>query len=96
MKYILHDWNDDDALRILQSVRRVSTPCTKLLIVDAVVPPGNAPNTAKMMDVNMMVIMGGLERTEPQFRDLLATAGFLLKRVIATECPLSIVEALPA
>jgi len=96
MKYILHDWNDDDALRILQSVRRVATPGTKLLIVDAVVPPGNVANNAKMMDVNMMVIMGGLERTEPQFRDLLANAGFLLKRVIATECPLSIVEALPA
>ncbi len=48
-----------------------------------------------MMDVNMMVIMGGLERTEAQFGDLLTNAGFSLERVIATECPLSIVEAIP-
>ena len=95
LKYILHDWPDHDALRILQSVRRAATSTTRLLIVDAVVPPHKAATSAAMMDVNMMVIFGGLERTEEQFRRLLSQTGFTLQRVIPTECPLSILEALP-
>jgi hypothetical protein len=60
-----------------------------------VVPSGNGFEPSKLMDIIMLVGLSGLERTEPQFRDLLATTGFRLTRVVPTQGPLSIVEAAP-
>ena len=95
MKFIIHDWDDAKSLTILSNIRRGITADGKLLIVDVVVPEGNGADWGKLMDVNMLVMTGGLERTERQFKELLAKAGFKLTRVVPTECPLSIVEAVP-
>ena len=59
-------------------------------------PPGNAANWGKLLDINMMVLTGGQERTREQFRDLFARAGLRLKRIVPTACPLSVVEAVRA
>jgi len=67
-----------------------------VLAVDNVVAPGDAPHWGKMLDINMMVLTGGMERTEEEFRDLFARAGPQLVRVIPTDCPLSIVEGVAA
>jgi len=97
MKHILHDWDDDSATRILQACHRALGPRGKVLIVDPVVPPGNAPHYGKLLDLEMLVLTPrGRERAKAEFARLLRGAGFRLSRVIATESPLSIVEAVKA
>ena len=92
MKYILHDWEDELCVKILSNCRRALGPKGKVLVVDNVIPPGNEPHWGKMLDINMLVLTGGRERTEKDFASLFAKAGFRLERVIATAGPLSIVE----
>jgi hypothetical protein len=97
MKHILHDWDDDSATRILQACRRALPPRGKVLIVDPVVPSGNVPHYGKLLDLEMLVLTArGRERTRNEFARLLRGAGFSLSRVVATESPLSIVEAVKA
>jgi len=97
MKHILHDWDDDSATRILQTCHRALGPRGKVLIVDPVVPLGNAPHYGKLLDLEMLVLTPrGRERTKAEFARLLCGAGFRLSRVIATQSPLSIVEAVKA
>jgi len=97
MKHILHDWDDDSATQILQVCHRALGTRGKVLIVDAVVPPNNAPHYGKLLDLEMLVLTPrGRERTKAEFVKLLRGAGFRLSRVIATQSPLSIVEAIKA
>ena len=96
MKFIIHDWDDAHAATILQTVRTVMSADTRLLVIDAVIPPGNEPSMNKILDLQMLVALSGRERTESEFRELLASAGLHLNRVIPTPSPLSIVEASPA
>jgi hypothetical protein len=94
MKHILHDWDDDSATRILQTCHRALGKRGKVLIVDPVVPSGNTPHYGKLLDLEMLVLTPrGRERTKAEFAKLLEGAGFRLSRAIATESPLSIVEA---
>ena len=96
MKHIVHDWDDDSATRILQACHRALGPRGgKVLIVDPVVPTGNAPHYGKLLDLEMLVLTPrGRERTRAEFTTLLRGAGFRLSRVISTHGPLSIVEAM--
>ena len=96
MKYILHDWNDEQCVQILKRVREAMADGGRLFVVDNVIEPGNAPSWGKLLDINMMVLNGGSERTEEQFRAIFAAAGFELERVVGTRCPLSIVVGRPA
>jgi hypothetical protein len=97
MKFILHDWDDEHARTILQTVRMAMTATSaRLLVIDAVIPPGNEPSMNKILDLQMLVALSGRERTEEEFRELLASAGLRLNRVIPTPSPLSILEASPA
>jgi len=96
MKYIVHDWNDDGCRRLLANCRKGVNPGGRLLVIDQVVPPGNQFAPAKIMDLLMLLFIDGLERTESQFRDLFASAGWRLTRIVATETPLCIVEGEPA
>jgi hypothetical protein len=94
MKHIIHDWDDDSATRILQTCHRALGPRGKVLIVDPVVPSGNVPHYGKLLDLEMLVLTPrGRERTRTEFATLLGGAGFRLSRVIATQSPLSVVEA---
>jgi hypothetical protein len=96
MKWIIHDWNDEDSSKILSNCRRAIRPDGTLLIVDAVLKPPNEPNSGKLLDLNMLVMApGGRERTEAEFAVLLRQADFSLTRVIPTAGPLSIVESRP-
>jgi O-methyltransferase domain/Dimerisation domain len=97
MKHILHDWDDGSATRILQACHRALGAQGKVLIVDPVVPPGNVPHYGKLLDLEMLVLTPrGRERTKAEFAKLLRGAGFRLSRVVPTESPLSIVEAVKA
>jgi ubiquinone/menaquinone biosynthesis C-methylase UbiE len=95
MKWIIHDWDDERATTILKNCRRAMKPEGRVLIVDVVIPPSNEPHFGKFIDLNMLVMTGGLERTEEEFRQLLDASGFKLTRVVPTQTPFSIVESLP-
>jgi len=95
MRHILHDWSDERCRRILGNVRKVIPSSGRLLIIEAVVPEGNDPSPSKMFDILMMMFPDGLERTELQFRDLLAASGFQLAGITPTQSPVSVIEARP-
>jgi hypothetical protein len=95
MKWIIHDWNDPDALNILKNIRRAIRRDGTLLIVEQVLSAPNEPDQGKLFDVNMLVLLKGLERNEAEFAALLKKADFALTRVIPTGCTLSIVESRP-
>ena len=73
---ILHDWDDERATAILRTIHASAPADARLLVLDAVVPPGNEPHGAKWLDLLMLVHFNGRERDEPQWRELLASAGF--------------------
>jgi len=95
MKWIIHDWDDEKAIRILKNCRTHMQPNSRLIVVDAVVPEGDEPDFSKTFDLNMMVMTGGKERTAAEFEKLFAAAGFKLLRVIPTDLPTAIVEGQP-
>lgn len=81
---VVHDWSDEDALRLLTGVREVMKPGSRLVIVDQMIPPGAGFHPGKLADLQMLVILGGRERTLPECRELLARAGF---RITAEHLP---------
>ena len=96
MKWIIHDWDNQKSNTILRNIRNQIPTNGKLIVVDCVVPETNEPHFSKFIDLNMLVMTGGKERTEKEFQELLAAAGFKLLRVIPTNVPTAIVEAEPA
>jgi len=96
---VLHDWTDDDARRVLAACRAAMGPASRLLVVEAILPERAADQPAVIrMDLYMLVLLGARERTEAQFRHLLASAGFTVRRVVPTRSPagLSVIEAVPS
>jgi len=92
LKWIIHDWDDDQSVAILKNCHRALAENGKLILVEALVPAGDAMHFAKFIDLNMLVMTGGRERTEAEFRDLYERAGFRLTRVVPTESPFSVIE----
>jgi hypothetical protein len=93
MKHILHDWDDQDCLRILASCGKAMSQRTKLLVCEKIVPTGNGPSVAKTIDLVMLVQTdGGRERTAEEFQQLFARAGLRLARVVQTRVDNSILE----
>jgi hypothetical protein len=97
LKHIIHDWGDEDCLRILGQIRAVMAPGARVLVVEQVIPPGNGPFPGKLLDLNMLVMTeGGRERTPSEYASLLAKAGLSLQRIVPTPSPVSVVEAVAA
>jgi hypothetical protein len=90
---ILHDWDDASCQRLLESVAEASQPGARLVAIEFVVPAGNAPHMSKIIDLTMLGMLTGRERTRAEFEALLNAGGFRLDRVIDTPTPLSILEA---
>jgi O-methyltransferase domain len=95
LKSVLHNWDDSDVVSILCNCRQAMADGARLLVIERVVPDGNGPSEAKLFDINMLVTVGGQERTEQEYRTLLDLAGLDLARVIPTNSPLSLLEATP-
>jgi hypothetical protein len=95
MKHIIHDWDDERAEIILTNCRRAMKPGGKLLVVDRVIDPPNAPDPKKFFDVAMMLMPGGRERSEPEWKTLYAAAGFRVTRIVPTPAPHSVIEGVP-
>lgn len=97
MTGILHNWNDDDSIRILQQIRRAMAPGARVVIVELLVPERvSGPNPAVEMDMMMWVLFNGYERTEAQWNQIFDAAGFRLSRIIPTKGPRPIIEAVAA
>ena len=80
-------------MRILEHCRAAKAPGGKVLLVEMVVPPANVPHPAKMLDLVMLAVPGGRERTPEEYGALLAKAGLTLTRIVPTQSPVSVVEA---
>lgn len=95
LKFIIHDWNDAQSETILGNLAEYAEKGSKVLLVETVIEADdNQPSISKVMDVNMLVMTGGRERTAEEYADLFEKTGFRFSRVIPTESPLQIVEAI--
>jgi len=92
LKWILHDWNDEESIAILKNCHRAMQPDGRLFVVEAIVPPRNEPSFHKLMDINMLVMTGGRERTEAEFKELFDASGFDLVKVHVTPMELAVLE----
>jgi hypothetical protein len=96
LSHIIHDWDERRCGALLRHCRRAMDTQGRLLIVEAVLPAGDAPHPGKVLDLVMLTVPGGMERTEEEYAALLAKASFRLTRIVPTASPVSIVEAIPA
>jgi hypothetical protein len=92
MRHIIHDWDDEEATKILGNVHRAMGDGGRLLVVEGVVAPGNEPSFTKLLDLTMLTIPGGKERTEDEFRKLFESGGFRLSRIVPTKGEVSVIE----
>jgi hypothetical protein len=95
LSHIVHDWNDSQCAKILGHCRNAIRPEGRLLIVEMVLPDGDAPHLGKLMDMVMLVFPGGQERTQAEYAALLGNSGFRLESVVPTASAVSVVEAVP-
>ena len=93
LSHVIHDWNEDQCLTILGHCRKAMKPDSRLLLVEMVLPTGDTPHPGKVLDMVMLVLPGGQERTEAEYALLLRKAGFRVTRVVPTESAVSVVEA---
>ncbi len=92
LKFILHDWNDEESVQLLKSCRSAIAPDGRILVLEVVVPESSGPDLSHLMDMNMMVMTGGMERTAKEYESLLARGGFQLTRIVPTASPFSVIE----
>jgi hypothetical protein len=95
LSWVIHDWDDERSVAIMKNCRRAMGDDARLLVIEQVIPPGNEPSLAKLYDLHMLVLSGGRERTENEYRTLLAAADLELVRTIPTDVPRSVIEAMP-
>lgn len=96
LSHIIHDWPVDACHTILRNCREAMNPGGRILIVEMVLPPGAEPHPGKILDVVMLAVPGGRERTADEYGELLAPVGLRVERVVPTASPVSVVEAVPA
>jgi hypothetical protein len=96
LSHIIHDWSEEQCLTILGHCRKAMKPESRLLLVEMVLPPGDTPHFGKILDMTMLVMPGGEERTDAEYAALLGKAKLRMTRVVPTESAVSLVEAVPA
>ncbi|HET6360729.1 MAG TPA: methyltransferase [Gemmatimonadota bacterium] len=93
---VIHDWGDEQAIAILKAVRSAVQPHAKVLLIEQLIPPTPGPDWAKTLDIHMLFLLGGRQRTRAEYEDLFDKAGFKMEREIDTAGGISILEAIPA
>jgi hypothetical protein len=96
LKRVIHDWDDERAAAILRNCRSAMHPSGKVLVAERITAQGNDPDLNKYLDVVMLGVTGGLERTEPEFDQVIARGGLRLERVIPAGAGLSVLQACAA
>ena len=92
MKHIIHDWDDEHSLKILRNCHESMTEGGKVLVVEMVIPEGDAPSLGKFLDLEMLLFLRSFERTEAEYRALFERAGFEITRIVPTPSPYSVIE----
>jgi O-methyltransferase domain/Dimerisation domain len=96
MKHIIHDWSDEHCRTILKLMRDKLPPDGRVFVCEMVVTDEPGPTPAKMLDIEMLVLtVGGKERTKDEFAELFASSGLRLSRIVPTERPICVIEAVP-
>lgn len=90
---IIHDWGDEESVAILQALRRAAPPHAKVLLIETIVPGDPGPDWSKMLDIHMLALLGGRQRTRQEYEALLTKSGLRLEREIDTGAGISILEA---
>lgn len=90
---VIHDWNDRRATEILAGIRRAAAPGSKLLLIECIVAEDSEPSWTKMLDLQMLTLLSGKERTEKEYSEMLRVSGFRLDRVIDVGMSTSILES---
>ncbi len=90
---IIHDWGDDESAAILRAVRQAAAPGATVLVIEAIVPDDPGPDWSKMLDIHMLTLLGGRQRTQQEYEALLARSGFRFRREIDTGAGVSILDA---
>jgi C-methyltransferase len=95
LKNVIHDWPDDDAVKLLRNIR-TAAPAATVLLIEFVIPENSrADHPAHWTDLEMLVVNGGRERTVSEFRGVIEAAGLRMTRVVPTATPITLVEAQP-
>ncbi len=92
MSMVLHDWDDEHARRILSNIATAGAPGAQVIAMELVLPPGDQPHMAKMIDLTMLGMLDGRERSEPELRALMESAGLDYVGTQGTPTPLSFVR----
>jgi len=90
---VIHDWSDNEAARILTAIRKAAAPGAKLLMIEGIVPEDSKPGWIKMLDLQMLTLLNGKERTEKEYSQMLRAAGFRLDRLIDVGMSTAILES---
>lgn len=96
LKDILHDWDDARALQILRNVRRATADGARVLVIERLVPEGDEASASTLVDISMLVLTGGKERTLAEYGSLLRRSGFDVQGVVRIDDETSVVEAMPS
>jgi hypothetical protein len=96
LRHIIHDWDDDRSVAILSRCREAVAPGGRVLVVESVLPEGNVPHPGKWLDLIMLAIPGGRERTASEYERLFTRAGLTLARIVPTASPVSVIEGVVA
>jgi hypothetical protein len=93
LSMVLHDWDDQHAATLLSNIARAGESEARVRAVELVLPAGDEPHMAKMVDLTMLGMLNGRERTEPEFRQLFEGVELEFERIVPTPTPLGIIEA---
>ena len=93
---IIHDWPDAESIKILSAISRDMPKHARVLIIETVVPSTPGPHLSKELDIAMMALPGGMERTQEEYADLASKSGLRLKLIVETMSPYSILEMVAA
>jgi hypothetical protein len=93
VKHILHDWSDDECVKILANVQRAMAPGARVVVVEMLITDKGPPSPAPLLDLNMLVMLTGKERTADEFGALFGQAGLKLSNVTPTHSPVAVIEA---
>ncbi|ALI98678.1 methyltransferase [Rufibacter tibetensis] len=92
---IIHDWADEEAVKILKAIRQSAPEGAKLLVIEQLISPDQGPHWSKMLDIHMLALLGGRQRSLPEYQHLFEQSGFRLARMVPTVADVSILEAVP-
>ena len=97
IRHLMHDYDDPDCVRILSNVRRAMKPTARVLVLEAPLPSDDSPGPGRWLDLQVMVLCSGRERTVEEYAALFAKAGLRLNRTVPTQHPaMTVIEAVAA